>query len=104
MTNFEHFKSMSIEELAKWLGEYGQFEKSPWATWFSETYCNECESIKCKYEDAEKTLGFTSYAFGYSGLDCAYCEVEKKCKFFPNLDDTPDNLETIKMWLNKEAE
>ena len=106
MTNFEHLKSMSIEELAEWLDMYGQYDNSPWSTWFSETYCDKCESIKCKYVDAEKTLGFTPYLFGsYSGdLFCAYCELEKKCKFFPDLDNTPDNLETIKMWLTREKE
>ena len=77
MTNFEHLKSMSIEELAEWLDEYGQFDNSPWSTWFSETYCDKCESIKCKYVDAEKTLGFSPYIFGsYSGdLECAFCEL-----------------------------
>lgn len=106
MTNLEMFKAMSIEELAKWLDEYGHFDDSPWSNWFNENYCSKCEPIKCKYKDAEKTLGFCPYLFGsYSGdLDCAYCELEHKCKFFPDLEDTPSNLETIKMWLSEEVD
>ncbi len=105
MTNFERLQSMTVDELAEWLDKYGQFDKSPWSTWFGETYCDKCAPIKCKYKDAEETLGFTPYLFGsYNGdLDCAYCELENKCRFFPELDDIPDNLETIKMWLMKET-
>ncbi len=105
MTNFKHIQSMSIEELAAWLDENGQFDTSPWSSWFNDTYCSKCEPIKCKYADTEKALGFTPYIFGtYNGdLECAYCELENKCRFFPDLEDTPDNLETIKIWLGQEA-
>ena len=40
MTNFQHLQSISIDELAKWLDEYGQFDNSPWSTWFAEKYCD----------------------------------------------------------------
>ena len=97
MTNFKHLQTMTVDELAGWLDEYGQFDCSPWSEWFSQTYCAKCEPIKCKYANTEDSL--------YNGreIDCSYCELEGHCKFFPDLDDTPDNLETIKMWLNKEA-
>jgi len=106
MTNFESIKQMSIDELAEWLDEYGQFDCSPWSEWFSKKYCANCESVKCKYEDTEKTLGFTPYRFGYydGNVECSYCELEKKCRFFPDLKDVPDNLEIIKMWLTKEKD
>ena len=105
MTNFERLQAMTLDELVEWLDRNGQFDDSPWSNWFNENYCSKCESIMCKYKDAEETLGFTPYIFGsYGGdLECAYCELEHKCRFFPDLDDTPDNLETIKMWLNQEA-
>ena len=106
MTNFEHLKARSIEELAEWLDENGQQDTAPWQEWFSNKYCNNCESIKCKYEDTEKTLGFTPYTFGYyhGDVECAYCEIYKKCKFFEDLEDTPSSLEIIKMWLNEEVD
>ena len=102
MTNFEHLKNMSIAELAEWLDVHGQFDTSPWQEWFSQVYCNKCEPIKCKYADAEERFGFTLL---YSReIECSYCELEGRCKFFPDLDDIPSNIETIKMWLNKETE
>lgn len=106
MSNLEHLQSMSIDELAAWLDKYGSFDDSPWSNWFSKKYCDNCESVKCKYEDTENVLGFTPDLFGfYNGdCDCAYCEVEKKCRFFSDLEDTPSNLETIKMWLQEAAE
>lgn len=106
MTNLEKIKEMPIKELAEWLDENGMFDNSPWSNWFNEHYCEKCESVKCKYEEAEKTVGFTPYLFGdYSGdLECAYCEIENKCRFFPELDDVPDNKEVIEMWLIEEAD
>ena len=111
MTNFSKIKSMTIDELAKWLDENGRFDYAPWSEWFSRAYCDKCESIKCRYKDAEEKLGFTPYLYGsYSGdLECAFCELAdetgvKRCRFFPELDDVPNNLEIIKMWLIEEAE
>lgn len=111
MTNFKRIQSMNVDELAEWLDENGMFDNSPWSNWFNDRYCKNCESIKCKYADAEEKLGFTPYLFGsYSGdLECAYCELAdesgiKRCRFFPELDDVPDNKKTIEMWLIEEAE
>jgi hypothetical protein len=108
MTNFENLKKMSLEDFAEWLDKYGQFDHSPWSESFAEKYCDNCESIKCKYADAEEKLGFSP--FSYSGeVECAYCELAdelgvKRCRFFPELEDIPDNKETIKMWLEEEVE
>jgi hypothetical protein len=94
---------MDIEQLADWLDENGQFDTAPWSEWFSKKYCNNCESIKCKYADAEEKLGFSPYTH-YSGeVECAYCELENKCRFFQSLDDVPNNREVIRMWLEEEA-
>ncbi len=102
MTNLEKIKNMSIDELAEWLDKNGMFDNSPWMNLFNEKYCAKCESIKCKYADAEEKLGITP--FSYSGeIECAYCELENKCRFFPELDDVPDNKEMIKMWLEEEV-
>lgn len=88
MNNFEKLKQMSVNKFAKWLDEYGNFDSSPWMKWFDETYCANCESI-------------TTHPVAYPNLDipCAYCELEKKCKFFPDMKEPPDTLEIIKMWL-----
>jgi hypothetical protein len=94
---------MTIDELAEWLDKNCMFDNSPWLNSFNEKYCEKCESIKCKYVDAEEKLGITP--FSYSGeIECAYCELENKCRFFQELDDVPDNKEMIKMWLEEEAE
>lgn len=103
MINFEYIKSLSIDELAEWLDKHGKFDTVPWSEWFSNKYCNNCESIKCKYTDAEETLGFSPYSYYNREIECAYCELEKKCRFFEELDDVPDNKEVIKLWLNEEV-
>ena len=41
----------------------------------------------CKYED------------GGREFPCSYCELNGNCKFFPDLDEAPDNKMIIKMWL-----
>ena len=108
MTNFKRLQYMSIEELAGWLDKNGMFDHSPWSQWFAKKYCENCESIKCKYVDAEEKLGITP--FSLSGeIECSYCELadgsgQTKCRFFPELNDVPDNREVIEMWLNEEAE
>jgi hypothetical protein len=96
-------KNMNLKDLAAWLDEYGQFDGSPWMEWFGSTYCDKCESIKCKYTDAKEKLGISPLS--YSGeVDCAYCELNDHCKFFPQIKGIPDNKEVIKMWLNEEAD
>lgn len=103
MVNFERLQSMSIDEFAEWLDKNCMFDNSPWMNYFNEKYCEKCESIKCKYTEADEKLGITP--FSHSGeIECAYCELENKCRFFQELDDVPSNIEMIKMWLEKEAE
>ena len=92
MTGFEKFKSMNEEELASWIDKYGQFDNSPWMTWFDKLYCSNCESIICHYKDSSREF------------PCAWCELEHKCKFFPEMKETPDNKDMIKMWLQTEVE
>ncbi len=96
MTNFEWLNSMTISELVDWLDKYGQSDDAPWAAWFNETYCNKCASIKCTVD--RKNAFFPGHT-----VDCAYCELEKKCKYFPVLKDIPDNKMVIEMWLNEEV-
>ncbi len=103
MTNLEHKQSMSLEDFAEWLDEHGQFDDSPWLNWFTEKYCTGCESIKCKYKDVEQLFGFDPDS-GNREMECSYCEVYGKCKFFEKINDIPNNLEIIKMWLKEEVD
>ena len=102
MTRFEELKNMDIEVLAEWLDKNGQFDDVPWSNWFANTYCNNCEAIKCKYTDAESKLGFKP--FYNRDIECSYCELERKCRFFQDMDDIPDSKEIVKMWLESEVE
>lgn len=91
-TVFDKFRSMNIDELAEWIDEHGEFDGSPWMSWFDQQYCKNCEYIMCKYEDGEREFPFS------------YCELNGNCKFFPDLDDVPDNKMIIKMWLESEVQ
>lgn len=107
MTNIERLKAMSLEELAEWLDENGMFDGSPWNTWFTNRYCENCESIECKYDRAKTDLGITP--FYDETIECAYCELAdesgiKRCRFFPELDDIPNNKKIIEMWLIEEVD
>ena len=86
-TVFDKFRSMDIDELAEWLDEHGQFDSSPRVSRFDQKSCKNCEDIMCKYEDGEREF------------PCSYCELNGNCKFFPDLDEAPDNKRIIKMWL-----
>lgn len=92
MNNFERLQSMSIEELAKWLDKYVSYDDSPWCTWFDQKYCKNCDDIVCKSpDDSRKYI-------------CAYCEIYGNCRFFPDFSEVPDGKETVKLWLESEAE
>lgn len=101
MTNFEKFKNMNIDGLVEWLDRYDMFEDSPWMKWFDENYCEKCEPITCNYDLAVDKLGIESIFCGK--CDCAYCELENHCKFFPDMGRIPTNADIIKIWLELEA-
>lgn len=92
MNNWVKLKNMSTEDFAEWLDKYGMFDNSPWMIWFDKQYCSNCESIMCHYEDSTHEF------------PCSYCEWNGNCKFFPDLDESPDNKMIIKMWLESEVE
>lgn len=103
MNNFEKLKSMSIEDLAAWLDQNGIVDNSPWLEHFNNKYCANCEAVMCKYEDAEKTLGFKPM-FDDEEIECAYCEIYKKCRHFLEMTEVPDGAEMVKLWLEAEVE
>ena len=91
MTIFEKFKSMTIDEFADWLDKYGQFDGSPWMSWWDDKYCSKCEPIKVENE---------TYVIP---VMCSWCELHKnKCKFFPDREEMPSNKDIIKMYLEEQ--
>lgn len=92
MTVFEFITSMSIDELAELLDEYGMFDGSPWMDLFDKNYCLKCESeiVRIPNIDGERVE------------EAGWCELHGKCKYFQDMDEIPDNKAIIKMWLEKE--
>lgn len=99
MTNFDKIKSMSIDELAKFIDEHAMYDDTPWMDWWDKNYCDKCEYVTVKFDDQEKVLGFCSYR---DNIECAYCEVYNKCRYFPDLEEEPSMQDIIKMWLEAE--
>lgn len=102
MTNIKQLQSMTLEELVDWLDKYGSYDDSPWTNWFNDNYCSKCESVECPCEESLEKLGIEPLYD--DSVECAYCELAKNCRFFPELKDTPDNKEVIRMWLTSEVE
>lgn len=90
MTNYEKLKSLSREELIAWLSQNGSIDDSPWLHWFNSTCCANCECVK-QMSPNEK--------FEY---ECSYCEVEHKCRYFPNKSSEPTDEDILNMWLDAE--
>ena len=99
MTNFEKIKSMSLDELTSFLDTHAIVDHSPWMEWWDKTYCDKCESIVVKSENTN--LGVSSFG---DEFECAYCEVHNKCRCFPDLEDTPNIQNIVKMWLKTETD
>jgi hypothetical protein len=92
---------MSIEELAKRIDENAQHDNSPWMTWFDKNYCSKCESVVIPKEETLEKLGFELW-HGDS-TECSYCEVNSKCRYFPDMEESPNTKEIIEMWLKEEV-
>lgn len=90
MTRFEKFKNIDIDALTEWLDEHINPDESPWSQWFNENYCQKCESIRT----------FVHYLNGEH--ECAWCEVNDKCKYFQELDKTLSCKDIVRMWLEGE--
>lgn len=101
MNFYKQLTSMPLEELAKWIDEHGQFDDSPWMKWFDQRYCSICPAVEIKREDSLHTLGFEPF-YGSTSM-CAYCEVHKKCKYFPDMAAVSSNTDIIEMWLKEEV-
>lgn len=92
MNNFEYLNSLTIDELAEWLGKYCMFDDAPWTNWFGNLHCKNCEAIEVTLQDTGRKT------------ECSYCELEHKCKYFPELGAEPEMKDIIKIWLTREKD
>lgn len=98
MTVFEKFKSKNIDELAEWFDKHCKLDTAPWWDYWDKNYCSKCESEITYVPDLSKDLNSDIK------VECAWCELNDKCKFFKEMDKMPDEKEIIKMWLVNEYE
>lgn len=98
MTIFENFKNKDIDELVDWFSEHCSFDSAPYWHFWDEKYCSKCEPEITCVPDLSKDLNSDIEC------ECAWCELNNKCKFFPNINDIPDEKQIIKMWLESEGE
>lgn len=84
MKMIDGIKSKNVDELAEWLDKYGILDNSPWITWFDKAYCKKCNNILM------------------DGVEYAWCELNNKCRFFQDSEESPDTKQIIKMWLQSE--
>lgn len=90
MTNYKHLRNLSIGEFAEWLSKLST-DDSPWILWFSENYCHNCQPIMRRQ--------CSQHGDCPAEMEYSYCEInDDKCRYF---DKYPEDLEIIKMWLNK---
>ena len=94
MTVFEKIKAMDIDEFAQWFDKHCANDTDQCIDWWNKTYCENCEPeiVKCINPDTYIT-----------DMECAWCELHDKCKFFQNIDGMPDSLQITKLWLESES-
>lgn len=92
MTKFEELQKLNLEQTVEWLSKCYNLIDAPWDRWFSETYCKKCEAIHAFVPEFKRDVS------------CAFCELNKKCKYFTELGHVPNNKDVIKLWLESEAE
>ena len=91
MTVFEKIKTMNIDEFAEWFNEHCAHDTDPCISWWDKNYCNKCEAVIATIEGYHNDVEF------------AWCELHDKCKYFKDLDKTPDTLQMTKLWLESEV-
>lgn len=84
MTVYNSLKCKNIDEFAEWLDKYASHCNPPWDDWFDKNYCKKCDGVE------------------YEGITLGWCELNGKCKFFQDMNDTPTPVQVVKMWLESE--
>lgn len=103
MTNLEKFQQIttSVNKFADWIDKHCFYDNTPWMDWWDKNYCDKCESIILSADECKELTGIEPLFA--SNLECAYCEVYHKCKYFPDLEETPSMKDIVKMWLAAES-
>ena len=91
MTVFEKIKEMNIDEFAKWFDKHCTHDDDPCIKWWNDIYCSQCETVMARYDGSDRDMEF------------AWCEIYGKCRFFQDMEETPNTLEMTKLWLESEA-
>lgn len=91
MTVFEKIKAMNINEFAEWYEQNCLHDNDPSINWWNDTYCLNCEPEIGRYIDSNKDMEF------------AWCELHGKCRFFQDMDKTPNTIQMIKLWLESDV-
>ena len=86
MTVFESVPFNNINKLAEWLDKYTG-DDCAWINWFDRKYCKQCDGV---------SIDGDSYG------DYGWCEIHGKCKYFPEMDEAPNCVQIIKIWLESE--
>ena len=92
MTVFEKIKSMDIDEFSEWFDKHCAHDDDPCINWWNDTYCKNCEPEIGHYKYSDRDMEF------------CWCELHDKCRFFKDLDETPDTLHMTRLWLESEYE
>ena len=99
MTVFEKIKSMNIDEFTEWFADNCMHDDDPVIKWWDNAYCKDCNSVYTTVDYLD------SYAPSYNKEhECAWCEVNGKCKYFQDMNEVPSSQDMIKLWLKSEAE
>lgn len=96
MTVFEKIKAMNIDEFAEWFDKHCSHDTDPCINWWNDTYCSNCKPEIAKYTDSDEDDEFACDEF-------AWCELHGKCKFYQDMNETPDTLQMTKLWLESEV-
>lgn len=98
MNNLKKLQTMNIDQLAEFLDANGHHD-AIWWWWFEEKFCEKCETTMTTkpYIDNDGKPW-------HHACITAYCEENGRCRFFKELDGLPDGKETIRIWLESEAE
>ena len=94
-TNYDVFMESvkDIDSLSDLLDRLTSGYECPWTSWFDNNYCKKCETLDGSYPETPNIR-----------LKFAWCELNHKCKFFPELKRTPTERDVIKYWLVRETE
>lgn len=97
MTVFENISSKNIDELVEWLCENGAYGNTPWDNWYDKNYCRNCGSVTTN----SVTDSYGDYWEG--NHEFSWCELYGNCRYFQNLNRTPNRKQTIRLWLESEV-